>query len=458
MVIQTNKYLDLEGLSLYDEQIKAWSNTAAQIGFKTVLKTTDGNKIRFYTKPNATLTDTDYVEIELNSADMQDQLDKLAAKVGATWDSTTKQYTLPLSNAFGSDITTAVAAINDLKTLLDTVNGADNVDGSFRKEVKDAVEALDSTAGIASVSNNVVTIKNGLTEADGIVTNNSGADIVLEEVAYTGAAADVSVADANNYFKATTAEGVFKELAEDLADAINAGKVIVEEGGESGNILKSYSFYQGVLTTDTPEQKAAKKLTTVNIPKDFLVKSATVKTVEKKDEPYKGAQVGDKYIDFVINTKEGSGITDQHIYVAINDLIHPISGATGTEVTVTVSETNEISATINTINAAKINYVSGSETVEAALTRIDGAVSVTGSIAEKIDTKVKTLDTLSDVAIATKDAGTGSGASKTSDVTTFAGGVSETDGIIGAGSADNVQFQSISGAEITGLFTNSANS
>ena len=454
MAIQTNKYLDLEGLSLYNQQIEAWSNTAAQLGYKTVLKTDDGNKIRFYTKPNATITDTGYVEIELNSADMQDQLDKLAAKVGATWDSTTKQYTLPLSNAFDSDITTAVAAINDLKTLLDTVNGANNVTGSFRKEVKDAVEALDSTAGIASVSNNVVTIKNGLTEADGIVTNNSGADIVLEEVAYTGAAADVSVADADGYFEATTAEGVFKELAEDLADAIDASKVNVIEAGASGDILKSYSFYQGL--DDPAVAEPSKLITTINIPKDYLVKSATVETVAVADQPYEGAKVGDKYIDFVINTKDGAGTgTPSHIYIPVNDLIHPISGSTGTEVTVAVSATNQISATINTINAAKINYVSGSETVEAALTRIDGAVSVTGSIAEKIDTKVKTLDTDSDVAIATKTAGTGSGATKTSDVTTFAGGVSETDGIIGAGSGDNVQFQSISGAEITGLFTNS---
>lgn len=43
----------------------------------------------------------------------------------------------------------------------------------------------------------------------------------------------------------------------------------------------------------------------INIPKDLLVKSASVKEVTEADQPYEGAAVGDKYIDFVINSVEG---------------------------------------------------------------------------------------------------------------------------------------------------------
>lgn len=40
---------------------------------------------------------------------------------------------------------------------------------------------------------------------------------------------------------------------------------------------------------------------TIDIPRDFLVKSAELKTVVEDDKPYEGAKVGDKYIDFIIN-------------------------------------------------------------------------------------------------------------------------------------------------------------
>lgn len=60
----------------------------------------------------------------------------------------------------------------------------------------------------------------------------------------------------------------------------------------------------------------------INIPKDFLVKSAELKTVEIADTPYTGATIGDKYIDFIINTKDSTDAADEsHIYLAVKDLV-----------------------------------------------------------------------------------------------------------------------------------------
>ena len=151
--------------------------------------------------------------------------------------------------------------------------------------------------------------------------------------------------------------------------------VTVEEtnGSTGSDILKSYTFYQGITGRESAAQKEAKKITTVNIPKDYVVKSATVETVETADVPYVGAEVGDKYIDFVINTKDGSGSgTAQHIYIPFKDLMHPISGSIGTEVTVAVDSNNQISASINEISGTKVIYSEGAAgendvTVNAAL-------------------------------------------------------------------------------------------
>ena len=60
----------------------------------------------------------------------------------------------------------------------------------------------------------------------------------------------------------------------------------------------------------------------INIPKDFLVKSGEVKTAAAADLTTLGAgyTAGDKYIDFVINTKQGDG-TDEHMYINVKDLV-----------------------------------------------------------------------------------------------------------------------------------------
>lgn len=79
-----------------------------------------------------------------------------------------------------------------------------------------AIGNLDSTATIATIANDVVTLKAGLTQTDGIVANNASADITLAKVAKTGAAADISIADAGSLITATTVEGALAEIAAEI--------------------------------------------------------------------------------------------------------------------------------------------------------------------------------------------------------------------------------------------------
>lgn len=54
----------------------------------------------------------------------------------------------------------------------------------------------------------------------------------------------------------------------------------------------------------------------INIPKDLVVESGSVKTVESENTPVEGYIVGDKYIDLVI-----ANSNDQHIYILVSDLV-----------------------------------------------------------------------------------------------------------------------------------------
>lgn len=61
------------------------------------------------------------------------------------------------------------------------------------KAVNDKFASLDGTASIASVTNNIVTIKSGISEQEGIISNSAGTDITLHKVASTGSPDDIRV-------------------------------------------------------------------------------------------------------------------------------------------------------------------------------------------------------------------------------------------------------------------------
>lgn len=76
----------------------------------------------------------------------------------------------------------------------------------------------------------------------------------------------------------------------------------------------------GFLASYVVKQNGVQVGNTINIPKDFLLKSGTIETVTVADQPVTGYVVGDKYLDLVINTKTSDG-TDEHIYVLVSDLV-----------------------------------------------------------------------------------------------------------------------------------------
>ena len=81
---------------------------------------------------------------------------------------------------------------------------------------------------------------------------------------------------------------------------------------------------------------------TINIPKDYLVKSASVKTCSIVDTPVAGYKVGDKYIDFVVNTVDTSG-NESHIYLKVQELVDVYKSGNG----ITVATDNSISIKLN---------------------------------------------------------------------------------------------------------------
>ena len=115
MAFDEKRYLDLTGLTTYDDDIKAWSNSVKQAGYKTVKRSASGNNLLFFKKPNAIVgTDVADESIDLSDAEAAIKLAALAVLVGAVWDGTNQRW-VP-SPSFDSSIsaTTIVSALNEV--------------------------------------------------------------------------------------------------------------------------------------------------------------------------------------------------------------------------------------------------------------------------------------------------------------------------------------------------------
>jgi hypothetical protein len=116
-------------------------------------------------------------------------------------------------------------------------------------------------------------------------------------------------------------------------------------GASTVTLAKDATAETGYAASYTLSVNGTPLSTKINIPKDFLVKAATLEEVDTDDEPYEGAEVGDKYIDFVINATDASE-TAEHIYLPVNDLVDAYTAGNG----LTLSN-NEFTVAVDSSNA-----------------------------------------------------------------------------------------------------------
>lgn len=116
----------------------------------------------------------------------------------------------------------------------------------------------------------------------------------------------------------------------------------------------------------------------INIPKDYLVKSAEVKTSTGTGDA-SGLPAGTKYIDFTINTYDsasGSGTTS-HIYLNVKELVDTYTAGNGID----ISDTNVISVKVVAENGLSVD--SSGIKMAAASTSANGAM--TSAMATKLN-------------------------------------------------------------------------
>lgn len=149
---------------------------------------------------------------------------------------------------------------------------------------------------------------------------------------------------------------------------------LIDSSASQSEYAKVYNLYQG---SDSSDMSNNNLVGTINIPKDLVVKSGTVRTVIVADEPYEGAVVGDKFIDIEIQNQS------EHLYIPANSLVDIYTGGTSSEITISIDSNNEITATINEIDGSKL--VDGSVTKAKLVSAVQDSLDLADSALQQDD-------------------------------------------------------------------------
>lgn len=329
-------YVSLENLQQYDSLLKPFIEGKISDAVKGSLKTVaiEGNTLKFYTVAEPVGSTAPAYTIELPEADLSDLIHKIKnATVGdvviANADGTISDGGVKLTDlAKSSDVTAEIGtAKGDLEKKIKTntdaiakLNGADTTEGSVAKAVKDAKDALQ-----ANIDANKRDVDGKIGNLDDLTTTAKG-DLV----------------------------SAITEVKKDVDSATGGAKVTVDTTTTTEGAAKSYTIKQG-----------GKKVATIDIPKDMVVKSGAVETNPT------GQPAGTYLVLTLANA------TEDKIYINVGKLVDIYTAQkNAAQIQLAIdSATREISATI----------VAGSVgTTELA----DGAIT-TVKIADSNITKVK---------------------------------------------------------------------
>lgn len=237
--------------------------------------------------------------------------------------------------------------------------------------MQQAIAALDTAvknavSGGGEVNQNAwsnITVKKQSTASTAVV--GAPADVTLRADAKTDT---FSIASGNKWVdiagegkEVTIGHGLSSVIAGTYGDASKSVKVTVDEAGHvtsaeevaiaEYSVVKLETAIDGYLASYQLQKDGTPVGATINIPKDYLVKSASIKTATVDDPS--GFAEGTKYIDFVINTYDtdsGSG-KESHIYLNVQDLVDAYTPGDGIE----ISEANVISVKVVAENGLSVD-------------------------------------------------------------------------------------------------------
>ena len=189
----------------------------------------------------------------------------------------------------------------------------------------------------------------------------------------------------------------------DLQTLATKVKTLFNSSVTSVDLAKDTTATEGYAASYTLSVNGTPLSTKINIPKDFLVKSATLATVSTADTPYTGAVIGDKYIDFVINAKDASdGTGAEHIYLPVSDLVDTYTAGNGLSLS-----SGAFSVAIDSTNANGLSVSASGLALATATASTSGTGGSNGAMSATDKEKLNGISTqATKTTVTTEKAGT----------------------------------------------------
>lgn len=164
---------------------------------------------------------------------------------------------------------------------------------------------------------------------------------------------NVVSADASIEVGGTTTDPTIKvTISQDEDNALTLaddGLKVSKGAAPAYTIVKAAVATEGYIATYELQKDGVPTGEKINIPKDYLVKSASVKEAVGDSDP-SGLPAGTKYIDFIINSVDGGG-NESHVYLNVNDLVDAYTAGNGIEISVG----NEVSVKVVAENGLSVD-------------------------------------------------------------------------------------------------------
>lgn len=161
---------------------------------------------------------------------------------------TVREFTIEAISQYHNKLNTDILSTKESSSNKVTEITSSSTDSQYpsAKAVQSKINTLDGSATIASVSNNVVTLKSGISETNGVISNSSENDITLHKIATTGSPNDINVTYNNESVSLQTA---LTNIKTGIDNAASVGtQYIVSNSIQTTPNVATYNGQKGMLS------------------------------------------------------------------------------------------------------------------------------------------------------------------------------------------------------------------
>lgn len=161
---------------------------------------------------------------------------------------TVREFTIEAISQYHNKLNTDILSTKESSSNKVTEISSTSTDSQYpsAKAVQSKINTLDGSATIASVSNNVVTLKSGISETNGVISNSSENDITLHKIATTGSPNDINVTYNNESVSLQTA---LTNIKTGIDNAASVGtQYIVSNSRQTTPNVTTYNGQTGTLS------------------------------------------------------------------------------------------------------------------------------------------------------------------------------------------------------------------